>query len=439
MAEISLPSGVDWTKKLPYLPENVSTSLLSVQATNGTTFTAGNVVQFDLPARSGLYLDGKTMFIRYKMNYTSGATAPIVRCTPAYSFIQKLDEYVGSTPVNSVYNYHQVANLWVNTRMSVADKFGQASALGFTGQTTPSLVQLDSLTLSASQSSLAGAQSFSAPLVCSAFSSADHYIPTGLMSPLRLQFTLAPLADICTTGSTDMTAYQISNFELCVSAIDLGAGVDAMVASMGNPKLYIKTTAWANAGSQQIASGSSGTQSLVFNHRYQSIVNAYLIHSGAAVATDLNAWGDSRDITSGGSYQLQIGQMQYPLLPIDVGNNKPAVLQYLRECTGSLQDFRNSMSIGNVEFAYLGNSATATTPTEPAKFIVGFPLEKIQGFNPYASGSLMSGVNASSTPIIANVRIASATTTQAYNPFLVVEYTSIIEVDPIAKQINLLC
>jgi hypothetical protein len=438
MSEISLPSAVNFSK-LPYLPENITTTLMSVQATNGTAFKAGNVVQWDLPSRAGLYIDGKTMFYRVKFNYSSSATAPIMRCTPATAFIQKLDEYVGSSPVNSVYGYNQASNLWYNTRLSVADKFGQASALGF-NLAAPNLTQLDSLTLSASQASLAGSVSFAAPLVCSAFSSADHYIPTGLMAPLRIQMTLAALADICTTGSTDLTDYQVSSFELCFNAIDMGPSVDAMVASMGSPYLNLKTTAWANAGSQQIASGTSaGTQQLVFNHRYQSITNAYLLFSGAAAATDLNAWGDSRDVTTNGTYQLQVGQQQFPTLPIDVGVNKTSVLQYLRECTGSIQDFRNSMSIGNVEFSYVGSSATATTPTEPAKFIVGFPLEKIQGFNPYTSGSLMSGVNASSTPIIANVRIGTATTTQAYNPYLIVEYTSIIQIDPMSRQVQVIC
>lgn len=438
MAQASLPSAVDFSSRLPYLPENVSTSLLSVQPTNGQTFGAGNVIQWDLPSRAGLYLDMKTAFFRVKFSYTSGATAPIMRCIPAYAFIQKMDEYVGSTNISSVYNYHQCATLWTNTRMSVADKFGSSAALGFTGQTTPSLVQLDSVTLTANKTALSGVNTFAAPLVCSALSSADHYIPTGLMPPIRIQFTLAPLSDICTTGATDMTNYQVSFAELCVSAIDLGPSVDAMVASMGSPKLYIKSTAWANSGSQQLSSTATGSQSLVFNHRYQSITNAYLLFSGATSTVDINAWGDSRDITqSNGSYQLQVGQQQFPLLPIDTANNKASVIQYLRECTGSLQDFRNSMAIGNVEFSYIGD-ATATTAVEPAKFIVGFPLEKIQGFNPYSAGSLMSGVNASSTPILANVRIGTAVSTQAYNPYLVVEYTTVMEIDPLTRQVQVI-
>ena len=112
MAEISLPSSVDFSKRLPYLPDNVNTNLLTVQASNGQSFIAGSVVSFDLPARAGLYIDPKSMFFRYKVAVTCGTSATVgVRCTPAYTFLQKLDEFLGSQPISSVYNYNQVANL----------------------------------------------------------------------------------------------------------------------------------------------------------------------------------------------------------------------------------------------------------------------------------------------------------------------------------------
>jgi len=436
MAEISLPSSVDFSKRLPYLPDNVNTNLLTVQASNGQSFIAGSVVSFDLPARAGLYIDPKSMFFRYKVAVTCGNSAVVgVRCTPAYSFLQKLDEFLGSQPISSVYNYNQVANLWVNSNLNVADKFGQQTALGFgsTGLSTQDggVVALNGATTNFS---------FSAPLICSALSSADHMLPTGLMPPIRVQITLANLNDIQTlNGATAITAYTITNFELCMAGTDFGSSVDAMVASMGSPKLYIKTTGWANQGAQQLPIGAVGSNSLVFNHRYQSIQNAYTLFCGADITVDLNGWGDSRDITSGGSFQLQIGSNCYPLLSMDTANNKSTLIQYLRECTGSIADFKNSMSISAVEFAYVASSATATTITEPAKVYFAVPLSKIQQANPYASGSLMSGVNASSSPILAQVRIGNATTTQAYNPFMIVSYDNILEIDPLTRQVNIIC
>lgn len=435
MSELSLPAGLNFGTKIPSLPDDARSTLMSVQPTNGQVFKSNAVITIDLPSRPGLFIDPKSMFFRYKFNYTSGATAPIIRGVPAYAPILKLDEFVGSTPCNNVYNYHQCANLYVNTHLSVADKYGMSSALGYATVSGTTLEQLDSLTLLASQASLAGAVSFSAPLLCSAFSSTDKFIPTGMMSPIRLQFTVAPITDVVSV-SANMTDFTLSFFEVCFNAIDMGVNVERLVAGMSD-KLYLRTTCWANQGQNIPASSGVGTYTLPFNHRYRSVENLYMVSSGGSPSIDVNAWGDSRDITSGGTIQFTVGQQQIPLLPIDCANNKPAVIQYLRECTGSVNDYRNSMSINSTEFNYL-SSASNTTEVAPAKFIVGVPLSRIQGFNPYTPSSLLSGVDTSSTPIIANLRLAGATQAQTTNVYLIAEYTSLIEIDPLTKQVMII-
>lgn len=432
MSELSLPAGLNFGGKIPSLPDDARSTLMSVQPTNGQVFKSNAVITIDLPARAGLFIDPKSFFFRYKLNYTSGATAPIIRCTPAYSALLKLDEFVGSSPISSVYNYHQTANMYINTHLSVADKAGMASALGYATVAGTTLEQLDSLTLAANQASLAGAVSFSAPLVCSAFSSCDKFIPTGLMAPIRMQFTVAPISDIVSVAA-NMTDFTISYFELCFNAVDMGVNVERLVAGM-NDKLYLRTTCWANQGQNIPASSGVGTYTLPFNHRYRSVENLYMLSSGGSPTIDVNGVFDSRDITSGGTAQFSVGQALYPLMPIDCANNKPTIIQYLRECTGGINDYRNSMSINSVEFAYSA-SAGATTEVAPAKVYISVPLSRIQSFNPYAPSSLLSGVDTSSTPIIAQLRLAAATQAQTTNVYLIAEYTSLIEIDPLTKQI----
>ena len=435
MAELVLPSTVDFSKKLPSLPNGVSSSLLSLQATNGTgPFTPGSVIQFDLPARQDLYLDGKTMFIRYKITYTSGATSGVVRRKPVYTAFQKLDEFVGSQSLSTVYNYHAVANMWVDTNMSQSDIYGQQYAFGLQATGTPTLDQFDSYTLptvSADNSIFV-----SAPIVCSAIQSADHLWPTGLMAPLRLQFTVASIADQAVVAA-NITGISISNPELCIQSIDM-PGVDNIVA-MAAPRLFIKSSAWAN-NTASVASGTTGFQSLIFNHRYESLENMFLSMSSTTATKGLNGPLESLDITgtNGGTYQFQIGQQQYPLLPINtsIGGGKASVLQYLRECTGSIVDQRNSMSINSVEFSRLASATIATTAVEPGKFYVGVPLSKIQSPNPYQAVTLLSGVSAASTPINVLINIGSATDT-AINCQLMAQYTILTEIDPVAKQIRL--
>jgi hypothetical protein len=437
MAELVLPSSVDFSKRLPALPEGVSSQLLSLQATNGTgPFTPGQVIQFDLPSRQNLYLDGKTMFIRYKITYTSAATAGIVRRKPVFTAFQKLDEFCGSTPINSVYNYHTVANLWVDSNMSVADIYGQQYAFGTTPQTaTPTMDQFDSYTLPTTGGD--NVLYLAAPVVCSAIASADHLIPTGLMPPLRLQFTIASIADQAQV-STNITAISISNPELCIQSIDM-PNVDNIVA-MSAPKLFLKMNAWANA-SNSLASGATGFQTFIYNHRYESIENLFLVCAAADATKGVNGPLESFDITgtNGGTVQFQIGQNLYPQMPINtaIGGGKASILQYLRETVGSIVDQRNSMSINAVEFGRLASGATASTGVEPAKCYFSVPLSKIQSSNPYQAVTLLSGVSAASTPISVLVSIGSATNS-IMNIQLVAQYTELLEIDPMTKSVRVI-
>ena len=436
MADLVLPSSVDFSRKLPAIPDGVSSQLLSLQATNGTgPFTPGSLIQFDLPSRQDLYLDGSTMFIRFKITYTSGATAGVVRRKPVYTAFQKLDEFIGSQPLNSVFNYHAVANMWVDTNMDIADIYGQQFAFGTTPQAaTPTLDQFDSYTLptvSADNSLF-----LAAPVVCSAIASADHLWPTGLHAPLRVQFTVANIADQAVT-SANITAISISNPELCIQSINM-PGVDAIVASSA-PKLYVKCDGWANSTTS--AAASAGYNTLVFNHRFESIKNLYLMNSSSDVAKGVNGPLESFDLCglAGGTYQFQIGQSLYPLQPINtvIGGGKASILQYLREAVGSLVDQRNSMSINAVEFSRLASGATASTATEPAKCYVAVPLSKLSSRNPYQAISLLSGVSAASTPINVLVNIGTAPSAQM-NCQLIANYDVLAEIDPMSRTVTII-
>jgi hypothetical protein len=414
------------------VPEGTTTNLLNVQPTNGQTFSANSTVQFDLPSRDGLFIDPKTMFIRYKVNYTV-ATAPVtVRGIPAAAHLSQLNEFIGSTPINSVYNYHQVLNFILNTRSNIADKYGMQSALGFDANSlTPTLDQMESRLLAATT----GSYNVSIPLLGSAFASADKYIPTGLLGGgIRIQFVVAPPSDFLVANSANMTSYSLSDFNLCCAGIDMGVAVQNMVASMG-PKLYLKCTGYANQG-QTVPTATSGVVSLQYNHRLKSIENLYCLFSGQNAALDVNGYFDSRDITSSnGSLQIQVGSQNFPLLPIDTASSKTSVISYLRECVGSIADFKNSMSINNVEFSYNGNTGT-TTAVEPAKFYFSMPLSKIAPV-PYSNNSLLSGVDASSTPITLVARIGTATA-QGFGAYMIAEYSLLVEIDPMTKQIQVI-
>ena len=94
---------------------------------------------------------------------------------------------------------------------------------------------------------------------------------------------------------------------------------------------------------------STGSQCFVFNQRFASIQNVYILPCGTST-TCFNF--DFIDITNGGTYQISIGGHIFPQIALNATNNKAAIMQELRKCQGQLYDETNAMSINTVEFSY---------------------------------------------------------------------------------------
>jgi len=434
MATLSLPSTADYSSSLPQLPDGTQSFLQSIQSTNGISFKQGQTIQFDLPNRG--FLDGKSVFIRYKVIYTSGATAGVIIGKPVYTNFVRLDEFIGSVPVNSIYQYNQVANMIVDLNYNLADVYGQQTSWGLTQ--TAALTDLDGVTLPTV--SAANSLFLSAPLVGSFLQSADKLIPLGAMAPIRIQLTLDSIANIAVT-TADVTDFEIVQPELCFNNIDFGPQVEASIMA-STPKIYLKTQGWANS-SQGLASATSGFNTLVFNHRYESIENLYFLSGSSAIAKAVNKWRDSFNplgsAGTNGSFQIQVDNKVYPQLPINnATGGLTSVLQYCRETVGQIMDQRNTMSIFNVNFLQQSGDATASTANAPGKFIIGIPLSRINAPSPYAAVSLMSGVSARSTPINVLLNIGTALNNAGvFN--LIAQYTAVIEIDTATRQINVIC
>jgi len=91
-----------------------------------------------------------------------------------------------------------------------------------------------------------------------------------------------------------------------------------MIASM--PKFFIKSTGWNNS-CISVPNASSGSQCFVFNQKFASIRNVYILPCGTST-TNLNF--DFIDITNGGTYQITIGGKIFPQIALNATNNKAA-------------------------------------------------------------------------------------------------------------------
>ena len=285
----SLPTSVNFAEPIPSLPDGTSTINVTSRPTNGSSFTAGSIIQFDLVKRGFLIPD--SLSIRYKATVTSSATASEMIGTPVFTPFLRLETFIGPQIVDNINQFNQTANMLTNINSDVASKYGlqYAYSYGTIGSTTTAMQDLDGKKIAASGETY----TCSGPFPCM-LSACEKLIPLFCMPQIRLQFTMDSLSNMFAVIG-GVTAITISNFEVTYSVIDFGSEVENMVRNMGT--FYIKSQSFFNTA-YNLASGVSGSVTIPYNQSFQSIKSLYFNFSGTS-ANSLNKWGDSYDVTSG--------------------------------------------------------------------------------------------------------------------------------------------
>jgi hypothetical protein len=439
-----LPKSVDYSTPLAQMPDGTINYLVSNTPVNNSSFTPGSTIIVDLN-NAPAFLDPASISIRYKYVAVS-ATCPtaattatlnagIVGC-PLYTPFLRVDVLCNSTVIESVNNYNTVATLLSNVSLSVSEKLGMQVSLGYapySGDTMDNQFDTDGIVLNAytgstaTQAAISSTNYVSGPLIGCSIGNCEKLIPLDLCN-LRLQFTLDALSNIGSSLSSDvaLASYTITNFEVVYNQIQFPSHVNQQIKM--NPKLRIKTKSFA-VGSQAIPAGSSGTVNLYYNLRYASVRSLFLLPTPTAAAYSASKAMESVDVTNNnGSYQFQIGGVNYPMQILSTLNNKSGILNELRRAMGSLYDKNNSMSIGANEF--LQTQTTITSISIPGKFYVATNLMKLT-----EDQAMFTGVSSTNSQINAIINLGTATT-NAVNCYMIINYDAIYEIDVLTKQVT---
>ena len=142
---------------------------------------------------------------------------------------------------------------------------------------------------------------------------------------------------------------------------------------------------------------------------------------------------ESVDATTGsGSYQFQIGGVNYPQQILSALNNNSGIINELRRAMGSIYDRSNSLSIGATEFL-MTPASTTDTINIPGKFYVGTSCMRLTEDQDY----MFTGVSSANSQI--NVIINTSTAVATGNNLtclLLAHYDAIFEINTMTKQIN---
>ena len=440
MAQTVLPREINYAEQLPSLMAGTQNLTQVLNPVNGSTFTSdGAQIIIDFPSRG--FIDPKSIYFSYNMSITAGATpGAVVRC-PLYAPFSRLDLYINNALIESINDYNLIACLWTELYLGPNEKASVQSGFGYnnTGDNTV-LSKFDSRTLVTG----ANAYKVSGPLVCSMLSAMDKFLPAFACGQVRLVFTLDALNNYTTVTATRPTGFSLTNFQVTYDLIDFGPEVERSVAQM--PQVIVKSSGYVNQ-SVTVPVGTAGNNSFVFNTRLASIRNAVLSSSCAGAAGNfVNGKFDSPNLAGGSditaatpsTFSLNIGGQIYPQAGPLTTANQSAILMELRKATGNLYDWSKAMSINSVESSYVETGAglgavTATGAQEPAKFYLGFDLNKINS----ASNAMLNGTSSQNSPIVAQISFAAATTL-AKSLNLTCQYDAILTIDTRSKQISVL-
>lgn len=412
----ALPSSVNYSEQHSTLPADAQRIEIVASPINGSTFQAGGaLIQFDLINRANSFLIPDSMYLRYSYAVTSAVSAEWVG-TPAYTPLNRSEVIISSQTIETISNYNQIMNLVVNTQLDIGQKYGVQGLYGFYASTgVPSNEQMDGRLCTLNETG-----AFAVPLM-NCLSMAEKYIPLSIIPSARIQLTTAPISEIF-SQTVVPTAFVMSNVELVYSVLDLPSA-DAYVRSLD--KFYIKSSSWVNSA-VTLPAGTSGQNSLVFNTRLASIKGLVISNSGQDLTTSKNGIFDSFHPTANATHQFNVGGVYYPSRPLTVAN-KAGILMSLKQCMGSIFNPSNSMSINNVEHAYVAGDTT--TFSAPAKAWIGVPTEKLH------TGSLLTGISSQNSPITYIVTTTSATA-KALLVNLMINFDMLLEFDVQSRQVS---
>jgi hypothetical protein len=427
---MSLPQELNYDVNLNSIMDGTTNQTHYLLPVNGQSFSlanAGSLVQFDLPSNSFLIPDSLQITYTYKATSPAGTSEIIQqRGVPYTSVIDRLEVIMGSQSVQTIPQFNQLSNLITNLTHSVSNKQGLAISHGYRqhARQAPTNNSGDGAVLGKNSTGNVGGA-----LRC-CLSEASHLVPLALMPNVRIQLTLASLQTIFAAGeaakaedlkngileqpeSTFPSDFVLTDFTLSYDSMNFPSMVVEQLRMSPTPLLILSQG--FSISSQTIPTGTSGVVENIYNSRYASIKNLFLINS----SNSTNGIFDSFNISPNATFQFYVNSVQFPPQPISKKRN--AFIE-LMKATGSAFESLRTYAINRNEYEYeLGDE---TTLSEPAKFYVGVSTQ-VSSFN----ANLLSGVSSENSALSVRMNI-DVPTPKTVTSSLVVNYDMIIQIDP---------
>ena len=422
----ALPVEMNYT--LPASLPSAKNFEIRQQPVNAQSFTAGNVIQFDLPAgRRGQYLDPNTSYIRFKSAFTHAGTAGTdysVLLGSAYSYFNKQEVYGNnSVLLESINEVGVLTSMLFNACLSDGDKRGLSSAFGFSPGMT----------------------------VNYASSTAGHEInrpaqAAGVLDGLSFDYAI-PIIGILGSGTDKMfpigvTGCTISDVEFVANIIELSPESQSLIEVANPQKIHIRSQSYRQASNFLSAQQTAGTNDLIVGIRLSSLKSIYMTCSPSN-ALELKYASVNPNLDQGCCFV--INAQNYPQRTLNPSGKPADCFMELQKSFGALNvsnyngcmnknSYYTSSTAYNSMAAYasvnIANPSTTAIYTDPNQFYLGVDVEVIQ-----RKANLLSGINVNSSPMYFRAQIGAQLANVQHTLSFFGFYDLILEIDVLAKNI----
>ena len=441
-----LPKEVEYNRPHASVSPETNSINVIVRPANGQTFSAGgDVIQFDLPARS--FLSPSSLVLRGVITSAPNTAADVntmLGACPGSSWIQRVETQVAGQTIESINQYNQLYNMLVCTKMGFSERFalqtefatggGGAAGLGNNDPTTTAGICSYALGTAAGNSKVG----FAIPLGCM-LANCTNFVPLGMMGAVRISITTDQIANFILQsagGSGAVPTFTLGSLELAFDMVDFGRGFDGVVGSMADAdgNINLKTSSWNNSSLSIGTLGAGSSSENIYNVRLSSI-KSLILQGGGIAATHVNGAKFDAVATAGttGSTQFVVASQVYPQTPL-AESNQALMMSELRQSLGEAHDlYGTKLSIIDEQFnankTVAGVGGTSTVG-QPATHFVGINTEKIS-----TNQLLMSGISSQLSPISVRIQNSDAVGTPSVLTLMVL-YDAIISINLPTRQVQ---
>ena len=414
---------------------------INVSPYNNQTFKSGDVIKIKLPTNRNAYFDPKKSFLKFVWTvptFASGGNPGTLSASfdgHAASVIKRLQSFSGggSVLLESVENYSSLYTMMLDLQVPLEQRATGTYAIlgGTTGDHGGVVVPAG------------GTDQVAFGLISGVFGAqCSKMFPVGALNDgLELHLYLDDFKSAFktyTAGTTNLSAaldaagatiaanITISSVEYVAEYCELNPNASAAIAQM-NGNRYVIPNEQYRCVAVPIPQTSSGTTSLLVNHRFSSVKNLWVaLVPTVAVGTTIGNSITCRTKNTLGSYQWRIGGINVPQKPVTVGYNSGA--EGFAEVERALRGMNNVL--GSCSLTRAQWSVTAAGDQTGA-FCIGTQLDV---FDFSTDKPARSGVSTLDSPIYLDLTWG-ANTTEALTAYIYCHYDSSIVVDGSTGQV----